>query len=149
MLSPEEAWIWLLLLAGGAVFGLQGALMLAIRHRTGRWGARLSRCERVLHTPEAFLVHRPVADWAVGYYLLVLLTVGAALLQDAKWLAWLDGIVVVGVLATCYYAFLLFFRLRLMCSGCVRLYFTNLLIAVSLGGFHWAEHPEHFTFPFL
>jgi hypothetical protein len=43
----------------------------------------------------------------------------------------------------------LFFRLRLMCSGCVRLYFTNLLIAVSLGGFHWAEHPEHFTFPFL
>ncbi len=137
-MSSLELGPWgLVVLAGVALLGLLGALTLAVRHRAVRAKTRFSRCDRVVRAPEAVLWGRPVADWALGFYATALLSVGLGLYQDARWLWLLDGAVIVGVGATCYYAFVLLFRLRVMCLGCLKLYFINLLMAALLVDYHW------------
>lgn len=137
-MTSLELGAWgLLILSGVAVLGFLGALNLAIRHRAVRTRKRFSRCDRVVRAPQAVLWGRPVADWALAFYAGVLLSALLGLYQDARWLWILDGAVIVGVGATCYYAFILLFRLRTVCIGCLKLYFLNLVMAALLIDYHW------------
>ncbi|MBC8258598.1 MAG: vitamin K epoxide reductase family protein [SAR324 cluster bacterium] len=135
MLDP--ALISLLALGAAALFGLQGALILAVKHNLVRSNHHGSACSKIVLSKEAFIAKIPVAYGAVVFYALVLyLLISGVFLQEMP-LFWLNTGVVVALLVTCYYAYLMFFKLRLVCMGCLRIYLANLLMGASLLAYHF------------
>ena len=51
---------------------------------------------------------------------------------DGILLFWLNSGMVVTLLVTCYYAYVMFFRLNIVCMGCLRIYLANLMMAAAL-----------------
>ena len=62
-----------LILGGAALFGLQGSLVMAMRHHIFRNQPRRSVCDRLLGSSEAYIGPIPVAFFAAVYYALVLI----------------------------------------------------------------------------
>ena len=120
-------------MGGACVFGLQGSISLALRHRLAQDAPRMAKCDRVLRSPYANVAGIPIAYSAVVFYALVLLAL-IQVVQGALPRVWLDGAIVVGLGVTCYYAFILFFRLRIVCAGCLRIYLANLMLGIALAG---------------
>lgn len=125
--------MWLLAMGGSCVFGLQGSISLALRHRLAQDAPRMAKCDRVLRSPYANVAGIPIAYSAVVFYALVLLAL-IQVVQGALPRVWLDGAIVVGLGVTCYYAFILFCRLRIVCAGCLRIYLANLMLGIALAG---------------
>ena len=130
---PCTSWMWLLAMGGSCVFGLQGSLSLALRHRLAQDVPRMAKCDRVVRSPYAHVAGIPVAYSAVVFYALVLLAL-IQVAQGALPRVWLGGAIVVGLGGTCYYAFILFFKLRIVCAGCLRIYLANLMLGIALAG---------------
>ena len=120
-------------MGGSCVFGLQGSISLALRHRLAQDAPRMAKCDRVLRSPYANVAGIPIAYSAVVFYALVLLAL-IQVVQGALPRVWLDGAIVVGLGVTCYYAFILFCRLRIVCAGCLRIYLANLMLGIALAG---------------
>ena len=93
----------------------------------------MAKCDRVVRSPYAHVAGIPIAYSAVVFYALVLLAL-IQVVQGALPRVWLDGAIVVGLGVTCYYAFILFFRLRIVCAGCLRIYLANLMLGIALAG---------------
>ena len=125
--------MWLLAMGGSCVFGLQGSISLALRHRLALDAPRMAKCDRVLRSPYANVAGIPIAYSAVVFYALVLLAL-IQVVQGALPRGWVDGAIVVGLGVTCDYAFILFFRLRIVCAGCLRIYLANLMLGIALAG---------------
>ena len=129
------SWMWLLAMGVSCVFGLQGSVSLALRYRLAHDYPGTAKCDRVVRSSYACFAGIPIAYSAVVFYLLVLLVL-IQVGQGALPRVWLDGVVVVGLGVTCYYAFILFFRLRIVCAGCLRIYLANLMLGIALAGCH-------------
>ena len=124
--------ISLIILGGAAFFGLQGSMSLAVRHHLVRELPRRSACDRVAHSKEANIANIPVAYGAVIFYGLVLFLLFHGINQPEIPLFWLNSAMVAALLVTCYYAKVMFFRLKIVCMGCMRIYLSNLMMAVAL-----------------
>ena len=121
---------------GAAIFGLQGALSLAVQHHTVQDHHKQSACNKVARSKEAYLANIPVAYGAVIFYGLVLFELLFRIFDDEIQLFWLNSGMILAILVTCYYAFVMFFKLRIICIGCLRIYLANLLMAASLLSYH-------------
>ena len=77
-----------------------------------------------------------MAYGAVIFYGLVLFELLLRIFDDEIQLFWLNSGMVLAILVTCYYAFVMFFKLRIICIGCLRIYLANLLMAASLLSYH-------------
>ena len=119
----------LITLGGFALFGLQGSLSLAMRHYLFRGKPGGSPCERLLKTPQAYIGPVPLAFAAAVYYLLVLIMLLRMLAGGENPMDLITPLILLSLLLTCYYAWLLFFKLRLRCMGCIRIQLANLLMA--------------------
>ena len=119
----------LIALGGLALIGLQGSLILAMRHYLFRGKPRGSPCDRLMKTPQAYIGPVPVAFLAAVYYLLVLIMLLRMLAGGENPMDLITPLILLSLLLTCYYAWLLFFKLRLRCMGCIRIQFANLLMA--------------------
>ena len=116
-------------LGGFALFGLQGSLSLAMQHYLFRGNSRGSICDSLLKTPQAYIGPVPVAFAAAVYYLLVLIMLLRMLAGGENPMDLITPLILLSLLLTCYYAWLLFFKLRLHCMGCIRIQLANLLMA--------------------
>jgi hypothetical protein len=47
-------------------------------------------------------------------------------------LFWLNSAMVTALIVTCYYAYVMFYRLNIVCMGCLRIYLANLMMAAAL-----------------
>jgi len=121
--------ISLIALGGAALFGLQGSISLAVRHHLVRELQQRSACDRVVHSKKANI---PVAYGAVIFYGLVLLLLFHGMNQPEIPLFWLNSAMVVAMIVTCYYVYVMFFRLKIVCMGCLRIYLANLTMAAAL-----------------
>ena len=128
--------ISMIALGGAAVFGLQGALNLAVQHHMVQGHDKQSACNKVVRSKEAYLANIPVAYGAVFFYGLVLFELLLVIFDDEIQLFWINSGMVLAILVTCYYAFLMFFKLRIICMGCLRIYLANLLMAAALLSYH-------------
>ena len=124
--------ISLIALGGAAIFGLQGALSLAVQHHLVRDHHQLSACDKVAHSKEALIANIPVAYGAVIFYGLVLFLLIRGIFLEEILLFWFNSGMVVTLLVTCYYAYVMFFRLKIVCMGCLRIYLANLMMAAAL-----------------
>ncbi len=123
--------ISMMLIGVAALFGLQGSLTMAMRHHLFRNLSGKSPCDRLLGSPQAYIGPVPVAFFAAFYYLLLLGLLFNRLLSGEMILNWLFPLILISLPVTVYYAWLLFFKLRFRCMGCVRIQIFNLLILVS------------------
>ena len=124
--------ISLIALGGAALFGLQGSISLAVRHHLVRELTKRSACDRVAHSKEAKIANLPVAYGAVIFYGCVLFLLFHGVNQPEIPLFWLNSAMVAAVLVTIYYAYVMFFRLKIVCMGCLRIYLSNLMMAAAL-----------------
>jgi len=128
----DSAIFSLIALGGAAIFGLQGALSLAVRHHQVRVHHPFSACNKVTLSKEAQVAKIPIAYGAVIFYGFVLAQLLRGIYLEEIQLYWLNSAVVGALLVTCYYAYIMFFKLRLVCMGCLRIYLANLLMAAAL-----------------
>ena len=126
----------LIAFGGAAIFGLQGALSLAVRHNQVRAHHPFSACNKVALSKEAQIAKIPVAYGAVIFYGFVLSQLLRNIYLEEIQFYWLNFAMVAAMLVTCYYAYIMFFKLRLVCMGCLRIYLANLLMAAALSAYH-------------
>ncbi len=124
--------ISLIALGGAALFGLQGSISLAVRHHLVRELQQRSACDRVALSKEANIANIPVAYGAVIFYGLVLFLLFRGMNQPEIPLFWLNSAMVTALIVTCYYAYVMFFRLNIVCMGCLRIYLANLMMSAAL-----------------
>ena len=132
----DSAIFSLIAFGGAAIFGLQGALSLAVRHHQVRAHHPFSACNKVALSKEAQIAKIPVAYGAVIFYGFVLSQLLRNIYLEEIQLYWLNSAMVVAMLVTGYYAYIMFFKLRLVCMGCLRIYLANLLMAAALSAYH-------------
>ena len=130
MIDPSI--ISLIALGGAALFGLHGSIILAVRHHLVQELQQRSACDRVAHSKEANIANIPVAYGAVIFYGLVLFLLFRGMNQPEIPLFWLNSTMVAALIVTCYYAYVMFFRLNTVCVGCLRIYLANLMMAGAL-----------------
>ena len=126
--------ISLMLIGVASIFGLQNSMAVAMRHQLFRNLSGKSSCERLLGSPQAYIGPVPVAFFAAFYYLLLLGLLFNRLVGGEMILIWLSPLVLISLPVTAYYAWLLFFKLRIRCMGCVRIQVINVMIALILLG---------------
>ena len=124
--------ISLIALGGAALFGLQGSISLAVRHHLVPELSKRSACDRVAYSKEANIANIPVAYGAVIFYGLVLYLLFYGTNQREIPLFLLNSVMVIALLVTFYYAYVMFFRLKIFCMGCMRIYLSNLMMAAAL-----------------
>ena len=132
----DSAIFSLIAFGGAAIFGLQGALSLAVRHNQVRAHHPFSACNKVALSKEAQIAKIPVAYGAVIFYGFVLAQLLRNIYLEEIQLYWLNSAMVAAMLVTCYYAYIMLFKLRLVCMGCLRIYLANLLMAAALSAHH-------------
>ena len=124
--------ISLIALGGAALFGLQGSISLAVKHHLVPELSKRSACDRVAYSKEANIANIPVASGAVIFYGCVLLLLLYGINQPEIPLFWLNSAMIVALLVTIYFAYVMFFRLKIFCMGCLRIYLSNFMMAAAL-----------------
>ncbi|MCH2284335.1 MAG: hypothetical protein MK434_04590 [SAR324 cluster bacterium] len=129
---PDSSFLSLVALGGAALFGLHGAVGLAIKHHFFRNNHLNSTCDKAAISKEAYTSIFPAACAAVIFYCMVLFILIRGIYQDEIHILLLNAAMIMALLATCYYAFKMFFRLRVICIGCIRVHLANLMMSSAL-----------------
>jgi uncharacterized membrane protein len=126
MMNVEILSLWIM--GAAAIFGLQGSLAMAMRHHLFRNQSGRSPCERLFSSPQAYIAKIPVALFAAIYYLFLSGLLWSMFLSNDSAMEWISLLIFISLPVTAYYAWLLLFKLRIRCMGCVRIQIYNLLI---------------------
>ncbi len=118
-----------------ALLGLKSSLALLALHRVQK--NQGSPCYRVLRSPYAFVGKVPVVYFAVFFYAGVLGQLLQMFWNGTLVMEWIALGTVLAIVCSAYYAYILFFKLRLRCWGCIRIYFSNLMIGLFLISYYW------------
>ena len=129
---PDSSFLSLVAVGGSALFGLHGAVGLAIKHHFLRNTYLNSACDKVAMLKGTYTLIFPAACAAVIFYCMVLFILIRGIYQDEIHILLLNAAIILALLATCYYAFKMFFRLRVICIGCIRVHLANLMMSSAL-----------------
>ena len=129
---PDSSFLSLVAVGGSALFGLHGAIGLAIKHHFFRNNHLNSTCDKTTISKEAYTLIFQAACAAVIFYCMVLFILIRGIYQDEIHILLLNAAMIMALLATCYYAFKMFFRLRVICIGCIRVQLANLMMSSAL-----------------
>ena len=129
---PDSSFLSLVAVGGSALFGLHGAVGLAIKHHFFRNYHLNSTCDKAAISKEAYTSIFPASCAAVIFYCMVLFILIRGIYQDEIHILLLNAAIILALLATCYYAFKMFFRLRVICIGCIRVHLANLMMSSAL-----------------
>ena len=119
-----------------AIFGLQGALKLAINHYTSEVFNSHTSCKKILLSKEAFFIKIPIAYLAVIFYVVLLVQIIILSNEEDIHLYWINIEILFAVLTTIYYALVMFVKLQIICLGCLRIYLANILMGASIIAYH-------------
>ena len=129
---PDSSFLSLVAVGGAALFGLHGAVGLAIKHHFLRNTYLNSACDKVAMLKGTYTLIFPAACAAVIFYCMVLFILIRGIYQDEIQILLLNAAMIMALIATCYYAFKMFFRLRVICIGCIRVHLANLMMSSAL-----------------
>jgi len=129
---PDSSFLSLVAVGGAALFGLHGALGLAIKHHFLRNTYLNSACDKVVMLKGTYTLIFPAACAAVIFYCMVLFILIRGIYQDEINILLLNAAIIIALLATSFYAFKMFFRLRVLCVGCIRVHLANLMMSSAL-----------------
>ena len=129
---PDSSFLSLVAVGGAAFFGLHGALSLIIKHHFLRNSYFNSACDKDATSKEAYTLIFPAACAAVIFYCMVLFILIRGIYQDEIHILLLNTTMIMAMLATGFYAFKMFFRLRVICVGCIRVHLANLIMSYAM-----------------
>ena len=129
---PDSSFLSLVAVGGAALFGLHGAVGLAIKHHFLRNTYLNSACDKAAMLKGTYTLIFPAACAAVIFYCMVLFILIRGIYQDEIHILLLNVAMIMALLATCYYAFKMLFRLRVICIGCFRVHLANLMMSSAL-----------------
>jgi len=129
---PDSSFLSLVAVGGAALFGLHGAVGLAIKHHFLRNTYLNSTCDKVALLKRTYTSIFPAACTAVIFYCMVLFFLIRGIYQDEIHILLLNTAMIMALLATGFYAFKMFFRLRVICVGCIRVHLANLIMSSAL-----------------
>ncbi len=128
----DSSFLSLVAVGGAALFGLHGAVGLAIKHHFLRNTYLNSACDKVAMLKGTYTLIFPAACAAVIFYCMVLFILIRGIYQDEINILLLNAAIIIALLATSFYAFKMFFRLRVLCVGCIRVHLANLMMSSAL-----------------
>ena len=129
---PDSSFFSLIAVGGAALFGLHGAVGLAIKHHIHRNNYLNSACNRVFSSKGIYISIFPAAFLAVLFYCIVLFILISGIYQNEIHILLLNAAILMALPATGYYAFKMFFRLRVICIGCIRVHLANLMMSFAM-----------------
>ena len=134
---PDSSFLSLIALGGAALFGLHGAVGLAIKHHFLRKTYLNSACEKVAMLKGTYTLMFPTACAAMIFYCMVLFILIRGIYQEEIHILLLNAVMIMALLATSFYAFKMLFRLRVICIGCIRVHLANLMMSSALLYYHF------------
>ena len=129
---PDSSFLSLIAVGGAALFGLHGAVGLAIKHHFLRNTYLNSACDKVAMLKGTYTLIFPAACAAVIFYCMVLFILIRGIFQDEIHILLLNSAMIMAVLATGFYVFKMIFRLSVICVGCIRIHLANLIMSSAL-----------------
>ena len=135
MINSET--LLLITLVFTSLFGLQGALKLAITHLNKDIYNEKKFCNKILISKEAFFFKIPIAYFAIIFYVLLILQLIKMSTEEKIFFYWINIQILFAVFATIYYAYVMILKLRTICYSCVRIYLANLLMATLIFVYHF------------
>ena len=132
----DSAILSLIAIGGMAIFGMQVSISLAVNHHHARTYNRYSACDKVSLSDEAEFAKIPVPYFAVIHYGFVLIQLFYGMYREELNLYMLNCVVFLALLVSCYYSWLMFVKLRIICLGCVRIHLVNVTMAMTLFFYH-------------
>ena len=126
----DSSFLSLVAEGGAAIFGLHGALGLAIKHHFLRNTYFNTICDNISLLKGKSIFRAACA--AVIFYCMVLFILIRGIYEDETNILFLNVSIIMALLTTCYYSFKMFFRSRNLCIGCIRVHMANLLMSLSL-----------------
>ena len=129
---PDSSYLSLFAVGGAALFGLHGALGLAIKHHFLRNNFLNYNCNRVITSKQTYSSIFPAACAAVIFYCIVLFILIRGIFQNEIHIIFLNASMIMALLTTGYYTFKMFFRLRVICIGCIRVHLANLMMSSAI-----------------
>jgi len=115
-----------------AIFGLQGALSLSAKYNMGSTRGSHSSCLKIIFSKEAFFANIPIAYFTIIFYTLILVQLMQTFFHEEIQVLWIHYEIYLALLITFYYAFVMFFKLGVICFGCLRIYLANILMASAI-----------------
>ena len=107
----DSAIFSLIAIGGMAIFGLQGALSLAVNHHQARTFNKYSACDKVSLSNEAEFAKIPIPYFAVIYYGFVIMQLLYGMYIDELNLYILIWVVFLALIVSCYYTWLMLMKL--------------------------------------
>ena len=127
---PDSSFLSLVAVGGSAIFGLHGALGLAIKHHFLKNTYLNTTCDKIARLKVTSIFS--VACAAVMFYCMILFILIRGIYEDETNILFLNVSIIMALLTTCYYSFKMFFRSRNLCIGCIRVHMANLLMSFAL-----------------
>ena len=127
---PDSSFLSLVAVGGSAIFGLHGALGLAIKHHFLKNTYLSTTCDKIAQLKVTSIFS--VACAAVMFYCMILFILIRGIYEDETNILFLNVSIIMALLTTCYYSFKMFFRSRNLCFGCIRVHMANLLMSFAL-----------------
>ena len=129
---PDSSFLSLFAVGGAALFGLHGAVGLAIKHHFLRKTYLNYACDKVAMLKGEYNSIFPAACAAVIFYCMVLFILIRGIYQDEIHILLLNTVMIMALLATSFYAFKMFFIPCVVCVGCIRVHLANLMMSSAL-----------------
>ena len=126
----DSSFLSLVAVGGAAIFGLHGALGLAIKHHFLKNTYLSTTCDKIARLKVTSIFS--VACAAVMFYCMILFILIRGIYEDETNILFLNVSIIMALLTTCYYSFKMFFRSRNLCIGCIRVHMANLLMSFAL-----------------
>ena len=126
---PDSSFLSLVAVGGSAIFGLHGALGLAIKHHFLKNTYLSTTCDKNARFKVTSIFS--VACAAVMFYCMILFILIRGIYDQTN-ILFLNVSIILALMTTCYYSFKMFFRLSNLCIGCIRVHMANLLMSFAL-----------------
>ena len=129
---PDSSLLSLIAAGGAALFGLNGALGLTLKHHFFKNNYLNSACNNIVSSKAKYTSIFSIACTAVIFYCMVLFILILGIYNDEIHIIFLNTATIVALLASGYYAYKMFFRLRVICIGCIRVHLANLMMSFAM-----------------
>ena len=129
---PDSSFLSLIAVGGAALFGLHGAIGLAIKNHFLRINFLNSMCNRDSLSKDTNTSRFSAACAAVIFYSIVLFILIRGIFHNEINILLLNTAIILALLASGYYAFKMLFRLHIICIGCIRVHLANLMMSSAM-----------------
>ena len=129
---PDSSFLSLIAIGGAALYGLQGAIGLAIKNHFLRNNYLNSECDKVIASKVTHNSRFRTACVAVIFYCMVLFILIRGIYFNEIHILLLNEAMILAFLSTVYFALKMFFRLHYICIGCIRVHLANLMMSSAM-----------------